>query len=86
MAELAPELERARNVLVIKPSSLGDIVHALPTVALIKAARPDASISAETSTDLGTWTGNGITPTAEGFSVPRDVARRYLRLIFELNP
>ena len=44
MPELAPELESARNVLVIKPSSLGDIVHALPTVALIKAAQPAASI------------------------------------------
>lgn len=42
MSELVPELEGARNVLVIKPSSLGDIVHALPTVALLKAAQPAA--------------------------------------------
>jgi len=39
-----PELESASHVLVIKPSSLGDIVHALPTVALIKAAQPAAQI------------------------------------------
>lgn len=44
MPELARELERARDVLVIKPSSLGDIVHALPAVALIKAAQPAANI------------------------------------------
>ena len=44
MPELAPEFARARNILVIKPSSLGDIVHALPTVALLKATRPEASI------------------------------------------
>ena len=37
---LAPELEAARNILVIKPSSLGDIVHTLPAVAAIKAAHP----------------------------------------------
>jgi heptosyltransferase I len=33
------------KILVIKPSSLGDVVHALPTVARIRAKFPDASIS-----------------------------------------
>jgi heptosyltransferase-1 len=33
------------RILIIKPSSLGDIVHALPTVARIRDKFPDASIS-----------------------------------------
>jgi len=33
------------NVLVIKPSSLGDIVHTLPSVSLIKRAHPHWKIS-----------------------------------------
>jgi heptosyltransferase I len=31
--------------LIIKPSSLGDIVHALPAVALVRDAHPDAEIT-----------------------------------------
>jgi len=33
------------KILVIKPSSLGDVVHALPTVNLIRQKFPDAQIS-----------------------------------------
>jgi heptosyltransferase I len=33
------------KILIIKPSSLGDVVHALPTVARIRGKFPDASIS-----------------------------------------
>jgi ADP-heptose:LPS heptosyltransferase len=33
------------SILVIKPSSLGDIVHTLPAVALIKEANPRAKIT-----------------------------------------
>ena len=33
-----------RSLLVVKPSSLGDIVHTLPAVALIKRAHPHLSI------------------------------------------
>jgi ADP-heptose:LPS heptosyltransferase len=33
-----------REILVIKPSSLGDIVHTLPSVALLRGAFPDAKI------------------------------------------
>ena len=33
------------RILIVKPSSLGDVVHALPTVARIRAKFPDASIS-----------------------------------------
>ncbi|MEM0897575.1 MAG: glycosyltransferase family 9 protein [Verrucomicrobiota bacterium] len=40
----ANAIREARTVLIIKPSSLGDIVHALPTVAVIREAAPDAKI------------------------------------------
>ena len=43
------------NVLVVKPSSLGDIVHTFPAVQLIRRSYPDAHISCVTSavyTDL----------------------------------
>ena len=43
-AELSSKLKEAKNLLVVKPSSLGDIVHTLPAVALIKAAAPELSI------------------------------------------
>ncbi len=36
--------EEIRSVLVIKPSSLGDVVHTLPSVHLLKSARPDLEI------------------------------------------
>ncbi|MCP4848239.1 MAG: glycosyltransferase family 9 protein [Verrucomicrobiaceae bacterium] len=44
MPGLARELSNARRLLVIKPSSLGDIVHALPAVAVIKSAMPELEI------------------------------------------
>lgn len=34
-----------KSILVIKPSSLGDIVHTLPAVAAIRAANPNAKIT-----------------------------------------
>ncbi|MFN2622762.1 MAG: glycosyltransferase family 9 protein [Chthoniobacterales bacterium] len=34
-----------KSILVIKPSSLGDIVHTLPAVAAIRAAHPNAEIT-----------------------------------------
>lgn len=39
---LAP---RAQRILLIKPSSLGDIVHALPVLAALRAAYPHAHIA-----------------------------------------
>ena len=33
-----------RSVLIIKPSSLGDVVHTLPALRFLKRARPDLSI------------------------------------------
>jgi len=35
----------ARRILIIKPSSLGDIVHALPVLAALREAYPDAYIA-----------------------------------------
>lgn len=44
----APEPSQAahapRDILVIKPSSLGDVVHTLPSVALLRRAFPEARI------------------------------------------
>jgi ADP-heptose:LPS heptosyltransferase len=34
-----------RSILVIKPSSLGDVVHTLPAVARVREAHPEASIT-----------------------------------------
>jgi heptosyltransferase I len=38
-------LENPRSILVIKPSSLGDVVHTLPAVACVKARWPDARLT-----------------------------------------
>lgn len=38
------ELKGSERILVVKPSSLGDIVHALPAVAAIKRQFPDVKI------------------------------------------
>jgi len=37
--------ETFRNILIIKPSSLGDIVHALPVLAALRRGFPEAHIS-----------------------------------------
>ena len=39
------EIEAPRSLLVLKPSSFGDIVHTLPAVARLKAAWPECRIS-----------------------------------------
>src|SRR5438445_2141208 len=38
-------IQRLNSILIIKPSSLGDIVHTLPAVALIREACPEADIT-----------------------------------------
>ncbi len=40
--EAAPALAEFRSVTIVKPSSLGDVVHALPAVAALRAAMPGA--------------------------------------------
>ncbi len=42
----------AQRILIIKPSSLGDIIHALPVLAALRAAQPDAHIAWLTSTSF----------------------------------
>ena len=37
-------MESPREILVVKPSSLGDVVHTLPAVAAIKAHWPSAHL------------------------------------------
>ena len=38
-------LENPRSILVIKPSSLGDVVHTLPSVACVKRRWPEARLT-----------------------------------------
>lgn len=38
-------LENPRSILIIKPSSLGDVVHTLPAVACVKKRWPDARLT-----------------------------------------
>ncbi len=38
------DLSAPREILIVKPSSLGDVVHALPAVAAIKTHWPDAHL------------------------------------------
>ncbi len=45
VAAQAGSLPPHRRILIIKPSSLGDIVHALPVLAGLRAAYPDAHIA-----------------------------------------
>jgi ADP-heptose:LPS heptosyltransferase len=40
-----PDLSACRSILVIKPSSLGDIVHTLPSVHLLKRRFPEAAFT-----------------------------------------
>ncbi len=37
--------ENFKNILIIKPSSLGDIIHTLPALSALRSAFPDAKIS-----------------------------------------
>lgn len=41
-----------RSILIIKPSSLGDIIHALPAFELIKAGCPDAEVDWVVNTEF----------------------------------
>ena len=43
-ASRLPDLAGFRSVLIVKPSSLGDIVHTLPAVQALHAAQPHLSI------------------------------------------
>ena len=47
-----------RKVFILKPSSLGDVVQALPVLRLIKLHRPDAEVF--------WWLDSGLVPLLEG--------------------
>lgn len=56
-----------RRVLIIKPSSLGDIVHALPVLAALRDAHPEAYIA---------WLVNrGLAPLLDGHPLLDEVIR-----------
>src|SRR3954469_25677006 len=38
-------MSRRETILIIKPSSLGDVVHTLPAVAAVRAAHPNSDIT-----------------------------------------
>jgi ADP-heptose:LPS heptosyltransferase len=60
-----PSLDAAASVLVVKPSSLGDIVHTLPAVAWLKQEWPDLRIH---------WLANNEwTPLVEGSALLESV-------------
>ena len=44
-ADQRPFVAAAQRILIVKPSSLGDIIHALPTVARIRRGFPQAHIA-----------------------------------------
>jgi lipopolysaccharide heptosyltransferase I len=46
------------KILILKPSSLGDVIHALPVLRLLKLARPDAEIH--------WWVDSNLAPLLEG--------------------
>jgi heptosyltransferase-1 len=48
-----PDLGQARDVLIVKPSSLGDIVHTLPSAALLKQQWPQLMLRWVANTE---WT------------------------------
>jgi len=46
MAKASPiPLEKISRILVVKPSSIGDVVHALPTVAALRQGFPDSFLA-----------------------------------------
>jgi heptosyltransferase I len=46
------------KILILKPSSLGDIIHAMPVLRLLKLHRPEAEIH--------WWVESGLSPLIEG--------------------
>ncbi|NJM39142.1 MAG: hypothetical protein HC845_15525 [Akkermansiaceae bacterium] len=49
------------------------------------APPPGVTLSAETSTDLKTWTATGVVTVPNGYEVPRDVATRFLRIAYQVE-
>lgn len=71
--------ERRPRFLIIKPSSLGDVVHALPVLAALRAAHPQAHVA---------WlVGNAFAPLLDGHPLLDEIIRfdrrRYGRMWFD---
>jgi lipopolysaccharide heptosyltransferase I len=74
---LSTGTDSPRRILIIKPSSLGDVVHALPVLAALRAAHPGAHIA---------WlVGLAFAPLLEGHPMIDEVIRfdrrRYGRML-----
>ena len=71
----------------VNPASLPQLVPVLTQNTmqlLLPAPPPGINRIAQTSTDLFTWTTNGVTAIPGGYEVPRDSGRRYLRIVYEV--
>ncbi len=44
-AEVSPRMKSPRSLLLIKPGSMGDVIHALPVVSALHAAWPETEIT-----------------------------------------
>jgi hypothetical protein len=51
---------------------------------MVPAPPPGIQWSAETSAGLNSWTTEGVVPITGGFEVPRDGARRFLRINYQV--
>jgi hypothetical protein len=63
---------------------LEPVLTATALQLMVPAPPPGIKLSAETSTGLDVWTGEGVVAIPGGFEVPRDVPRRFLRIVYEV--
>jgi len=80
MSTALPDLREFRSALIVKPSSLGDIVHTLPAVRALSAANPNLRIRWLANTE---WTPllQGSPLVDEVISFPRKNFRGMLGLL-----
>jgi hypothetical protein len=80
--------EYAFGTLPDDPASRPRLEPVLTSQALrlmVPPPPPGIALWAETSTGLGGWTTAGVVPIAGGFEVPRDAARRFLRIVYQVT-
>ena len=61
------------------------VVEAVVVKLMLPAAPAGSSRFEETSMDLTSWTTNEVTAIPGGFQVPRDRARRFLRVVYQVE-
>ena len=79
--------EYAFGTLPDDPASRPRLEPVLTATALrleVPPPPPGVLLSAQTSTGLEEWTTEGVAPVAGGFEVPREGARRFLRIVYEI--